>query len=369
MSGYQNGGQPWQPQGGQPAQQPWQPHGEQHQQWAPQSAQQAPQQQPWQPQGDQQHQWSPQGAQQGQGGSGQGQQFNGQQYGGPQTAGQRPDFGAQQANYGAPQPAFGAQQPNFGAPQSSPYASFSGQGGAGGFSGQQTPPPKQGSNKLWMIIIGALVLVMLAGVGIWAATRDPDPEPLPPPRPSASTPAPQPSKPNTPKPGASTPARQSPSPKPKQGSYEIDLGQGLGFDVPPGTEIVKQDASSVLLGNSERSFLILVTQTDLSKYKDANPAVAELAKGVAADLRQGKIDQGPEAMDVGANGTAALASVTGTLVNQSGSAPTFNAVVGMRRDADGQGVLIHGLAIVDDMDDMIDALDVAFAEMVDSFLG
>lgn len=317
-----------------------------------------------------------------------------------------PGFG-QQGPYGPQGGQFGGQQgqpgqfgrPGQGGPQGGQYGPQGGQygpqggqyGGGGGYPPGGAPygpqgggygggmPPRQSQTKVSTLLIVGIIGALLIGVVGWLVLgRGGGDTPPPPGPPSTSTAPPTTTTsppPTSPSPGGDTtsPGGDTTSPggdttttPPAPSGNDVDLGQGVVVSLPSGWTVEDSEPGVAVVGNG-------MSYVTLQVFRPSSPVDAMgIMTGYIEQMKQSFQNpqvNGPEAINVGSNGTGAVMVITGTRVTSSGS---FSAVLGstiITRSSDSVSMLATILTVPEGWDPSIDDYNVMVNDMAGDLLG
>lgn len=255
-----------------------------------------------------------------------------QQHGGPSTGGQpyapKQQYNGHQFTDNQPNsPHYGQQ---YGGPQS----------GQGGNPGQQPPSGGKPNPMLW-IIIGVVVVALVIGGIVWGVNRKSEPATKA--TSAASSPVQASSGQRTPAAGQTAPSRDASKPagrastpaanESKRTGQQVDLGDGVSFNLPEGWQVIAQEANVATVGDIP-SYLSFITVQDMSSVGDVKQLVNEMKDGISKEMPELKVVKDTASVDVG-KGKAAAATLSGQLANMQQT-----QIVSAVKAPNGKGVLV-----------------------------
>ena len=314
-------------------------------------------------------------------GQGQGGQFGGQPGGGQYNApGPYSGQGGQGGQFGGPGQ-YGGQ-----GGQGGPGGQFGGGGGfppgggapygpQGGGYGGGVPPRKSQSKVSTLLIVGIIGALLIGVVGWLVLGRnggDTPPPPPPPPSTTSTLPSDPPSTPQTSPPSTETtappttapPTTTEPAPPPS--GNEVDLGQNVIVTLPAGWTVEETEPGLAVVTNGSSYVTLQVFRPQ--QPMDAMSIMTGYVEQMRATFQNPEVS-GPEAIEVGPNGTGAVMVMVGTRVTSAGS---FEAVLGstiLSRNSDGVSALATILTVPQGWEPSIADYNTMVSDMAGDLLG
>lgn len=288
----------------------------------------------------------------------------------PSQSGGYPQQGVPSQSGGYPQQGYQQPAPGY-PPHQAPYAGHPGPTMQYAAAPQPSgTPPVTGSgksgSKLLIIVVAALLLLGLTGVGLWAVFGNKSSVPQPTPQPTFTVPAQPTATPATPKPTVPPPttATVPPTKAPQPSSDKVDLGSGITVTVPAGWTVEKSSGSAVLK-SPDGSGMRVEAASQVSS--DAMTVVTEIRDSHAKRLTGVQLGQ-VKKLNIDPRIDGAAAAVKGTIATANGSVEVVMSAFVSIHTAKHTGFSVEVLAEPDRLESLKPALEIVLGSGVQSQL-